>query len=94
MVMIARAVIGLPGKAHAQVAEAYGRRVGLRMLMDMRCGRRAANVSGDNLSVVRYCASESRPRSHGSKNLEGPLCGERMGTKLDGGEEEGERSRG
>ena len=34
MVMIARAVIGLPGEAHAQVAGAYGCKVGLRMLMD------------------------------------------------------------
>ena len=37
MRMIAKAVIGLPGEAHAQVVEAYGRRVGLRMLMDTQC---------------------------------------------------------
>ena len=56
--MVGRAVIGLPGEAHAQVAEAYGCRVGLGMPVDMRCGTRAARVAGDNLNVVRSRASE------------------------------------
>ena len=74
MRMIARAVIGLPGEAHAQVAEAYGCRVGLRMLMGTQCRIRAARVAGDNLNVVRYCASEGRiRRPHIQELLEGPL---------------------
>ena len=74
MVMIRRTVIGLPGEAHAQVAEAYGCRFGQRMLLDIRCGMRAARVAGDNLNVVRYCASEGRIRKpHIQELLEGPL---------------------
>ena len=48
--MIKKAVIG---EAHAQVAEAYGCRVGLKMLLGVRCEIRAARVAGDNLNVVR-----------------------------------------
>ena len=74
MVMMRRAVIGLPGEAHAQVAEAYGCRAGLRMLLDIRCEVRAARVAGDNLNVVRYCASEGRIRKPLVQELlEGPL---------------------
>ena len=62
--MIARVVIGLPEQAHAQVAEAYGCRVGLQMLA----------VAGGNLIVVRYYASEGRiRRPHIQELLEGPL---------------------
>ena len=53
MVMIRRAIIGLPGEAHAHVAEAYGCRVGLRMLLGIRCGMRAARVAGDHLNVAK-----------------------------------------
>ena len=74
MRLVGRAVIGLPGEAHAQVAKAYGCKVGLRMLMDMQCGTRAARVAGDNLNVVRDCASEGRiRRPHIQELLEGPL---------------------
>ena len=47
--MAARAVIGLPGEAHAQVAEACGCRVGLQMVMDTQSRLRAARVAGGNL---------------------------------------------
>ena len=74
MRMIRRAVIGLPGEARAQVAEAYGRRVGLRLLLDIRSGTRVTRVAGDNFNVVRYCASERRlRRPHMQELLEGPL---------------------
>ena len=59
-ILVARVVIGLPGQAHAQVAEAYGCRVGLQMLTDTRRRLRAARVAGDNLNVIRDCASEGR----------------------------------
>ena len=48
MRMVARAIIGLPGETHAQVAEAYGCKVGPKMLMDTQCMIRAAKVAGDN----------------------------------------------
>ena len=60
MAVIRRAVIGLPGEAHAQVAEAYGCRIGLKMLLGVQCDIRAARAAGDNLNEVRYCASEGR----------------------------------
>ena len=42
--------------------------------MDLRCGVRAARVAGDNLNVVRYCASEGRIRKPQIQELlEGPL---------------------
>ena len=73
MRMVGRAVIGLLGEAHAQVAEAYGCRVGPRMLMDMQPGTGAARVAGENLNVVRCCASEGRiKRLHIQELLEGP----------------------
>ena len=72
--MIGRAVIGLPEQAHAQVAEAFGCKVGLRMLFDIRCEVRAARVAGDNLNLERYCASEGKIRKpHIQEHLEGPL---------------------
>ena len=72
--MIARAVIGLPEQAHAQVAEAYGCRVGFQMLADTRCRVRAARGAGDNLNGVRYCASDGRIRKpHILELLESPL---------------------
>ena len=49
MTMDARAVIGLPEQAHAQVAEAYGCMVGMQMLMGTRCRIRAARIAGDNV---------------------------------------------
>ena len=71
--MVARAVSGLPGEAHAQVAEAYGCRVGLRMIMDTQCRVRTAEVAGDNLNVVRCCAVEGRLRRPQIQELlEGP----------------------
>ena len=74
MRMVGHAVIGLLGEAHAQVAEAYGCRVGLRMLMVVQCGTRASRVAGDNLNVVRDCASEGRiRRPHIQELLEGPF---------------------
>ena len=67
--IVARAVIGLPGQAHAQVAEAYGCRIGLQMLADPQRRLRAARVAGDNLNVVRYCASGGGDLGdHASKN--------------------------
>ena len=74
MVMIKRAVIGLHGESHAQATEAYGCRVGLRLLLDIRSGTRVTRVAGDNFNVVRYCASEGRIRKpHIQDLLEGPL---------------------
>ena len=44
------------------------------MLLDIRCGMRAARVAGDNLNVVRYSASDGRIRKpHVQQLLEGPL---------------------
>ena len=72
--MTKRAVIGLPGKAHAQVAEAYECRIGLKMILEVQCEIRAARAAGDNLNVVRYCASEGRIRKPCIQELlEGPL---------------------
>ena len=71
---MARAAIGLPGQAHAQVAEAYGCMIRLQMLADTRCHLRAARAAGDNLNVACYCASEGRlRRPHIQELLEGPL---------------------
>ena len=46
MRIITRVVIGLPGQAHAQVAEAYGCRIGPQMLADTRCRLRVARIAG------------------------------------------------
>ena len=44
------------------------------MLLDIRCEVRAAGVAGDNLNVVRYCASEGRIRKPRIQELlGGPL---------------------
>ena len=72
--VIARAVIGLPGQAHAQIAETYGCRKGLKMPADTQCRLRAARIAGGNLNVVRYCGSEGRlKRPQIQDLLDGPL---------------------
>ena len=44
------------------------------MLLGVQCDIRAARTAGDNLNVVRYCASEGRLRKpHIQEPLEGPL---------------------
>ena len=96
--MIARAVIGLPGQTHAQVAEAYGCKVGFADAHGIAMWGPGGNDSGGNLNVVRYCAAEGRiRRPHIQELLEGPLGGlrsEGMGTEVGGSEKERERGGG
>ena len=48
--------MALPDEPHAQVAEAWGAKLGLDLLRDTKADVRRARVIGDNLGVVRYGA--------------------------------------
>ena len=53
--------VSLPGEEYAQVAEAWGLRLALLLLLgDLGGTRRSARIVGDNLAVVRYGASQGR----------------------------------
>ena len=58
-VRLLRIAIALPGEQHAPVAEAWGLRAALQLLLEARVPRklRTAIIAGDNLAVVRYGAS-------------------------------------
>ena len=64
------------------------------MIMDTQRRVRAARVAGDNLNVVRYCASDGRIRRPQIQELLdgaiGGLRGEGLGPKMDGGKKERE----
>ena len=53
---LARAWVALPLEPHAQVAEAWGAKLGLDLLKAAGAITRRARVIGDNLGVVRYGA--------------------------------------
>ena len=67
--LVAAAVVALPWSATAQLAEAFGCRAALRLLL--RYGKSAgrARVVGDNLAVVRYCAGSARLRARPQQAL-------------------------
>ena len=52
----ARALVALPAVPYAQVAEAWGCRLALALLMATGAEDRRAEIIGDNLNVVRYGA--------------------------------------
>lgn len=54
-----RTAMALPGEKHSPVAEAWGLRVAIDLLCNMRVPRsmRTARIAGDNLAVVRFGAS-------------------------------------
>ena len=54
--VLARATVALPDVQLPSVAEAWGCRVGLELMMGCDPSLRACRVVGDNLAVVRYCA--------------------------------------
>ena len=60
--VLARASVALPGTQLAVVAEAWGCRVGLDLLLQCQPSLRACRVVGDNLAVVRYGAGHGRTR--------------------------------
>jgi hypothetical protein len=60
--VLARALVALPGEEHAQVAEAWGCRLGLDLLRQWAPNDRRARVIGDNLAVIRYGANVGRLR--------------------------------
>ena len=72
------AFVALPAEQYAQVAEAWGLRLGCQLLdkydsHSLPC--RSACVIGDNLPVVRYAASQGRlHRPHMQALLEHPLA--------------------
>ncbi len=69
--------VALPGVRYAQVAEAWGLRIGIGLLLSHRAtskGPCRALITGDNLGVVRYGASQGRLRKPEMQGLlEGPL---------------------
>ena len=75
IVRLAEASIALPLVPHAQEGEAWGARAALALLVGAPSGPRRARICGDNLGVVRFCATTGRLRRiamHGP--LEGPLA--------------------
>ena len=71
--ILARARVALPAEEHAQVAEAWGLRLGLLLLRRQRPSDRRARVIGDNLAVVRFGASMGRLRGAHMHGLVGPM---------------------
>ena len=60
--ILARVSVALPGTQLAVVAEAWGCRVGLEVMMRHFPALRSCRVIGDNLAGVRYCAGHGRTR--------------------------------
>jgi len=60
---IAKVVVALPQLSTSMQAEAHGARAAMRFLLDHVDGPRTALVTGDNLGVVRFCASTGRLKS-------------------------------
>ena len=71
----ARATVALPAEEHAQVAEAWGGRVALDLLLRTQADLRLARVIGDNLGVIRYGAGEARLRRPAMQSVLEPLLG-------------------
>jgi len=78
---VAKVVVALPAVSTAPQAEAHGARGALRFLLDHVAGPRRALVTGDNLGVVRFCASTGRLKSVG---VEGIVEGTLLDTALAG----------
>ena len=72
-VIRARATAALPAEEHAQVAEAWGLRLGLLLLRRLRPEDRRARIVGDNLAVIRHGASMGRLRRANMHSLIGPV---------------------
>ena len=67
--------VSLPQEQHAQVAEAWGLRLALGLLLDTGARIRIARVLGDNLAVVRYGAGHGRLHRPAMQSLlEQPLA--------------------
>ena len=61
-ICVARAYVALPPDTTAQVAEAHGCRIGVRLLLGWATEKRA-RIVGDNLGVIRYGAGTQRFRA-------------------------------
>ena len=72
--------MALPACDNAQVAEAWGLRLALGLLVECRGAGRLATVVGDNLAVIRYGASQGHlRRPHMQGLLEAPLARAALG---------------
>ena len=67
---MAHALVALPQERFAQVAEAWGCAAARQLLLDRVPGPARVLVAGDNLAVIRYCASQGMLRQPG---MAGPL---------------------
>ena len=59
---VASASMALPEVSDSQVAEAWGAHLAALLLRERPDGERRVRISGDNLAVVRHCASQGRLR--------------------------------
>ena len=82
---MAAAIVAVPWNASAQLAEAFGCRAALQLLLRYGEAAGRARVVGDNLAVVRYCAGTARLRAGPQQALLedalGEICG--RGWQLD-----------
>ena len=78
--LLARATIALPAETSAQIAEAWGCRVALDLLLQVLADDRSARVSGDNLAVVRFCADQGRLRRPSMQAALAPALARVLGT--------------
>ena len=57
---IAIASVSLPGQQWAPIAESYGLRLAVSLLLECSASPKTARMVGDNLAIVRYAASQGR----------------------------------